>query len=98
MNTSIEMLLLSIKEDSSDEEKQKVRDYNIKYALVRYLYAEVMSMEAKEGEPKLVDFHFTPGKTFMETPVIRIVNDLMNIDFSKAKPMLWDDLPKNKST
>lgn len=56
-------------------------DINTKYELVRFLYMEKMKGTG------LTKFHFTPGYKFETTPIIDIVNELMNIkvlNFSNA--------------
>jgi hypothetical protein len=63
-------------EKLTDGEKKKLRDYNAKYALVRYVYLEKMKHEGS----RLTQFHFTPGESFMHTPVVDIVNGLLKIN------------------
>jgi hypothetical protein len=63
-------------EELTDEEKKKLRDYNAKYALVRYVYMEKMKHEGSD----LVNFQFTPGEDFVNTPVVDIVNGLLKIN------------------
>lgn len=58
--------------DLTDEERSAVRERNIKYALVRFLYMEKMKGTG------LLDFHFSPGDSFMETPTIDVVNTLVD--------------------
>jgi len=65
-------------EELTDDEKKYVRDRNAKYEIVRYVYTEKLNHE-KVG---LVDFHFTPGESFMDTPIIDIVNGLLKVNKS----------------
>ena len=63
----------------TDEERVLFQRRNAKYELVRYIYIEKMKAE-KSG---LVDFHFTPNdETFMNTPTIDIVNQLLKMNES----------------
>jgi hypothetical protein len=87
-------------EELTDDEKKYVRERNAKYELVRYIYVEKM----KHDKSKLVDFHFTPGEGFMDTPIIDIVNGLLDmneamkngdyevLDFGDAS---WEHNPPN---
>jgi hypothetical protein len=54
-------------------------------------------MEKMEHEgSKLTDFHFTPGDSFVDTPIIDIVNSLLkikeNIKDGKVTPLDFGDL------
>jgi hypothetical protein len=62
----------------TDDEKNYVSQRNAKYELVRYVYIEKMTHEGS----KMVNFQFAPGESFMDTPVIDIVNNLL--EFNKA--------------
>ena len=60
----------------TEDEKNYVRLRNAKYEIVRYVYMEKMEHEGS----KLTDFHFTPGDSFVDTPIIDIVNSLLKIN------------------
>lgn len=60
----------------TDDEKKYVRERNAKYELVRYVYIEKMRRDGIE----LQNFHFTPGESFMDTPIIDIVNGLLKVN------------------
>lgn len=76
----------------TEDEKNYVRLRNAKYELVRYVYMEKM----KHKGSKLTDFHFTPGDSFVDTPIIDIVNSLLkineNIKDGKVTPLDFGDL------
>ena len=78
-------------EQLTDDESKYLRARNAKYELVRYVYIEKMKHEGSE----LKQFHFTPGESFMDTPIIDIVNDLMKfneaIKNGKVKPLTFGD-------
>jgi hypothetical protein len=79
LDKAFELAMKSISgEELTDDEKKYVRERNAKYELVRYVYMEKMKHEGSG----VTQFHFTPGESFMETPVIDIVNDLMKINES----------------
>jgi hypothetical protein len=63
-------------EQLTDDESKYLRARNAKYEFVRYVYMEKMKHEGSE----LKQFHFTPGESFMDTPIIDIVNDLLKIN------------------
>jgi hypothetical protein len=63
-------------EGLTDDEAKYLRERNAKYELVRYVYMEKMKHEGSE----LVNFQFSPGESFMDTPIIDIVNDLMKFN------------------
>jgi hypothetical protein len=65
-------------EELTDDEKNYVRLRNAKYEIARYVYMEKMEHEGS----KMVGFQFSPGKSFMDTPIIDIVNNLL--EFNKA--------------
>ncbi len=79
-------------EELTDDEKNYVRQRNAKYELVRYVYMEKMKHEGLE----LVNFHFTPGDSFVDTPIIDIVNNLLEfnqaIKDGKVTKVNFDDL------
>ena len=79
-------------EQLTDDESKYLRARNAKYEFVRYVYIEKMKHEGSE----LKQFHFTPGESFMDTPIIDIVNDLMKfneaIKNGKVKPLNFGDL------
>jgi hypothetical protein len=60
----------------TDDEAKYLRLRNAKYEIVRYVYMEKM----EHGGSKLTDFHFTPGDSFVDTPIIDIVNGLLKIN------------------
>lgn len=60
----------------TDGEKNYVRLRNAKYELIRYVYMEKMKHEGSN----LTSFQFTPGDSFLDTPIIDIVNDLMKFN------------------
>ena len=63
-------------EGLTDDEKKYMRERNAKYELVRYVYMEKMKHEGSG----LTNFQFSPGDSFMDTPIIDIVNDLMKFN------------------
>lgn len=64
------------KEPLTDEEKKASREYDVRYALVCFLYKE----KAKSMGKDLKQFSFTPGDKFMETPIYDIVHSLLEVD------------------
>ena len=76
----------------TDDEAKYLRLRNAKYEIVRYVYMEKMEHEGS----KLTDFHFTPGDSFVDTPIIDIVNSLLkineNIKDGKVTPLDFGDL------
>lgn len=64
-----------IGEQLTDDEKRYVHERNAKYELVRYLYTEKMKHDGLE----LQNFQFSPGDSFMETPIIDVVNGLLKV-------------------
>ncbi len=75
-------------EQLTDEEKAKLKNYNTKYALVRYLVSEKRKAEGVN----LVDFHFTPGSAFLETPTLDVVNGIIKSFSLPATPLDFGDL------
>jgi hypothetical protein len=63
-------------EQLTDDESKYLRARNAKYEFVRYVYMEKM----KHDGSGLTNFQFTPGESFMDTPIIDIVNDLLKIN------------------
>jgi hypothetical protein len=63
-------------EQLTDDESKYLRARNAKYEFVRYVYMEKMKHEGSE----LKQFHFTPGESFMDTPIIDIVNGLLKVN------------------
>ena len=76
----------------ADDEAKYLRERNAKYELVRYVYMEKMKHEGSG----LINFHFTPGDSFVDTPIIDIVNSLLkineNIKDGKVTPLDFGDL------
>lgn len=76
----------------TDDEAKYLRLRNAKYEIVRYVYMEKMEHEGS----KLTDFHFTPGDSFVDTPIIDIVNGLLkineNVKDGKVTPLDFGDL------
>jgi len=93
LDRAFELTMKSISgEELTDAEKKYMRERNAKYELVRYVYMEKMKHEGSS----ITQFHFTPGESFIDTPIIDIVNDLMKInesikngDYEIAD---WDDV------
>ena len=94
-------------EQLTDDESKYLRARNAKYEFVRYVYIEKMKHEGSE----LKQFHFTPGNSFVDTPIIDIVNDLMkfneaikngNYEVADFEDLDWRDNPphsgKEKTT
>ena len=79
-------------EQLTEDENKYLRLRNAKYEIVRYVYMEKMEHEGS----KLTDFHFTPGDSFVDTPIIDIVNSLLkikeNIKDGKVTPLDFGDL------
>jgi len=89
---ALELTMKSLSSEGlTDDEKKYMHNRNAKYELVRYVYMEKMKHEGSE----LKQFHFTPGESFMDTPIIDIVNDLMKfneaIKNGKVKPLTFGD-------
>jgi hypothetical protein len=82
-------------EQLTDDEAKYLRERNVKYELIRYVYMEKM----KHKGSGLTNFHFTPGESFMDTPIIDIVNDLLKfnqaIEDGKVTPLDFVDLDWN---
>lgn len=89
---SLENLL---KEQLSSEETGKLKKRQIKYELIRFLYMEKMKANGEKG---LVNFHFTPGTNFEETPIIDVVNTLieLNNESNSAEAFSFNDLKWKK--
>lgn len=77
MNTEIYELAIKslLGEELTDDEKLRLQRRNSKYELVRYVYMEKMKHDGLE----LQNFQFSPGESFMETPIIDIVNGLLKM-------------------
>ena len=60
----------------TDDENQCLSNRNAKYELVRYVYIEKMRHDGVD----LQNFHLTPGESFMNTPIIDIVNGLLEVN------------------
>ena len=88
---TIAMKAMSGKELADDEAKY-LRERNAKYELVRYVYMEKMKHEGSS----LINFQFTAGDSFMDVPIIDIVNDLLKfnkaIEDGKVTPLDFGDL------
>lgn len=79
LDKAFELTMKSLSgEELTDDEKKYLHQRNAKYELVRYVYIEKM----KHKGSGLTNFQFTPGDSFMDTPIIDIVNDLLK--FSEA--------------
>jgi hypothetical protein len=80
-------------EQLTDEEKSYLHVRDAKYKLVRFLYME--KTNSKDG-PRVTNFHFTPGESFDDTPIIDIVNTLLYISkqLKHAVPVQFDDSNK----
>lgn len=77
IDKAFELTLRSLSgEELTDDEKKYVRDRNAKYELVRYVYMEKMKHDGLE----LQNFQFSPGDSFMETPIIDTVNGLLKMN------------------
>jgi hypothetical protein len=63
-------------EGLTKDEAKYLCERNAKYELVRYVYMEKMKHEGSA----LSNFHFTPGNSFVDTPIIDIVNSLLKIN------------------
>ena len=63
-------------EELTDDEKKYVRERNAKYELVRYLYTEKVRHDGVD----LLNFQFSPGDSFVDTPIIDIVNGLLEVN------------------
>ncbi len=63
-------------EELTDDEKKYVQERNAKYELVRYVYMEKMKHDGLD----LQNFQFSPGESFMETPIVDIVNELLKMN------------------
>ena len=74
---ALELTMKSLSgEEPTDDESKYLRARNAKYEFVRYVYMEKM----KHDGSGLTNFQFTPGESFMDTPIIDIVNDLLKIN------------------
>ena len=76
-------------EDLTAEETHALREYDLKYQIVRYVYMDKMKTD---GCP-MSDFHFSPGDKFMETSVYDMVKTIvdMNEELRNAKPLSFGD-------
>ena len=78
-------------EQLTDDESKYLRARNAKYEIVRYVYMEKM----KHDGSGVTQFHFTPGDSFIDTPVIDIVNELLKVNQAikdgKVKPIDFGD-------
>jgi hypothetical protein len=73
----IELTLKSMSSEGlTDDEAKYLRNRNAKYELVRYVYMEKMKHEGFE----IKQFQFSPGDSFMDTPIIDIVNGLLKVN------------------
>jgi len=77
MDKAFELTMKSLSSEGlTDDEAKYMRERNIKYEMVRYVYMEKMKHEGSG----LTNFQFSPGDSFMDTPIIDIVNDLMKFN------------------
>lgn len=80
--------------DVSDDDKQFLREYEVRYALVKFLYKEKYNQ--LYPDQKLINFSFTPGDGFMETPIVDLVESLLEIkrktDSGQYKPIPLSNL------
>ena len=77
LDKAFELTMKSLSgEELTDDEKKYLHQRNAKYELVRYVYMEKMKHEGSG----LTNFQFTPGDSFMDTPIIDIVNDLLKFN------------------
>ena len=60
----------------TDDEKRYAHERNAKYELVRYLYTEKVRHDGID----LKNFQFSPGDSFMDAPIIDIVNGLLKVN------------------
>jgi hypothetical protein len=83
-------------EKLTDEEAVKIRAHNARYAIARSIYLEKVNSLDKNS--KLVDFHFTPGENWDKTPILDIVNEMVNWHMKimngdiKPMPLNFDEL------
>jgi hypothetical protein len=63
-------------EQLTDDESKYLHNRNAKYELVRYVYMEKMRHDGVD----LLNFQFSPGDSFMDTPIIDIVNGLLEVN------------------
>lgn len=75
-------------ETLTKEELDSIKERNARYELVRFLVTEKLN----HGAPKYktMNFHFTPGSKFMETPIVDIVNSIVNIKVSPEDLVFGD--------
>jgi hypothetical protein len=83
-------------EELTDEEKSTLSEYNARYKLVRWLVMEKLNSHEKEKGSKYEgystkDFQFTPGDRFLETPVIDIVNGVIESFSLPSEPLVFGD-------
>ena len=77
MDKAFELTLRSLSgEELTDDEKRYVRERSAKYELIRHVYIEKMRHDGLD----LKNFHFTPGESFMETPIFDIVSGLLKMN------------------
>ena len=77
IDKAFELTLRSLSgEELTDDEKRYVRERNAKYELIRHVYIEKMRHDGLD----LKNFHFTPGESFMETPIFDIVSGLLKMN------------------
>jgi hypothetical protein len=99
MTKDLQLFMKSLSDEELTEDEAKyLRERNIKYEMVRYVYTEKMKHEGSG----LTNFQFSPGESFMDTPIIDIVNDLMkfneaikngNYEVADFDDLDWSDNP-----
>ena len=90
LNISMKMI---IGEEVTEAEAQQVKEYDLKYALVQYIYMEKRKHSDPVNGRVLTQFHFTPGDGFMEAPIYDIVHELIQIDLTARKGNYKHDPP-----
>ena len=63
-------------EQLTDDESKYLHNRNAKYEFARYVYMEKMRHDGVD----LLNFQFSPGDSFMDTPIIDIVNGLLEVN------------------
>ena len=80
-----------IGEQLTEDEETFLKNRSIKYELVRFLYIEKM----KHLGVGLEQFHFSPGTSFEDTPIIDVVNSLLEISEKTSngeyEPLVFGD-------
>lgn len=74
-------------EDLTDDEKKTLREYNVKYKLVRHLVIEHRRNQGFE----IADFQFSPGDEFMKASTLDIANEIIKSFAAPSRSFRFGD-------